>query len=77
MSEEFKSEISSTDTEEEGGKSLEEKLDGEGKEEDIVNKNENATNVGEMLVKFDKLQNQTKPNLLCPTMLITHGLNYL
>ena len=42
-SEEFKSEIISTDTEEEGDSSEE-----KGKEEDIVNANENTRNVGEM-----------------------------
>ena len=73
MSEEFKSEISSTDTEEESGESLEEKVEGEGKEEDIVNKTENATNVGQI----SQVKTQTKPNLLCQTMMITHGLNHL
>ena len=49
--------------EEEGGDSSKEKGEEDGKEEDIVNKNENATNVGEMLVKFHKLQNQTKSSV--------------
>ena len=45
--------------EEEGGDSSKEKGEEDGKEEDIVNKNENATNVGEMLVKVSQV---TKPN---------------
>ena len=53
------SEISSKNTEEEGGDSSEEKREEKGKEKNIVNENENATNVGEMLVKVSQF---TKPN---------------
>ena len=59
MSEEFESEISSTDTEEEGGDSSEEEAGEEEEEEDIVNENV-MVNVSEV----------AKPNLQCPTKVL-------
>ena len=55
-SQEFESEISSTDMEEEGGDSSEE----EGNEEDIVNENKNTRNIAEMLLTVSEV---TKPIL--------------